>query len=59
MNKVLFEELCIPEHDYYLDLGSGSHGQQNRRNASEIRKIFTVEKPDLVLTYGVPIQHFQ
>ena len=28
MNKVFFYELNIPEPDYHLGVGSGSHGEQ-------------------------------
>ena len=28
MDKVFFEELKIPEPDYHLGVGSGSHGEQ-------------------------------
>ena len=28
MNKVFFDELNIPEPDYHLGVGSGSHGYQ-------------------------------
>ena len=28
MNKVFFDELNIPEPDYHLGVGSGSHGEQ-------------------------------
>jgi len=28
MNKVFFDELNIPEPDYHLAVGSGSHGSQ-------------------------------
>jgi UDP-GlcNAc3NAcA epimerase len=28
MNKVFFDELNIPEPDYHLGVGSGTHGEQ-------------------------------
>jgi UDP-N-acetylglucosamine 2-epimerase len=28
MNKIFFDELKIPEPDYHLGVGSGSHGEQ-------------------------------
>ncbi|KKH40465.1 non-hydrolyzing UDP-N-acetylglucosamine 2-epimerase [Methanosarcina mazei] len=52
MNKIFFEELCIPEPDYYLGVGSGSHGFQTGEMLRKIEEIFLREKPDLVLTYG-------
>jgi len=33
MNKIFFDELGIPEPDYHLEVGSGTHGEQT---ASEI-----------------------
>lgn len=52
MNKIFFEELCIPEPDYYLGVGSGSHGFQTGEMLRRIEEILLCEKPDLVLTYG-------
>jgi UDP-N-acetylglucosamine 2-epimerase (non-hydrolysing) len=28
MNKIFFDELKIPEPDYHLGVGSGTHGEQ-------------------------------
>jgi UDP-N-acetylglucosamine 2-epimerase (non-hydrolysing) len=52
MNKVFFEELNIPEPDYHLDIGSGSHGYQTGEMLKKIEEVLIKEKPDLVLTYG-------
>jgi UDP-N-acetylglucosamine 2-epimerase (non-hydrolysing) len=52
MNKIFFEELGIPEPDYYLGVGSGSHGQQTGEMLRKLEEVLMVEKPDLVLTYG-------
>jgi UDP-N-acetylglucosamine 2-epimerase (non-hydrolysing) len=52
MNKIFFEELDIPEPDYYLGVGSGSHGQQTGEMLRKLEEVLTIEKPDLVLTYG-------
>lgn len=52
MNQVFFEELGIPEADYYLGVGSGSHGFQTGEMLRKIEEILLSEKPDLVLTYG-------
>jgi UDP-GlcNAc3NAcA epimerase len=52
MNKIFFEELCIPEPDHYLMVGSGSHGYQTGEMLRKIEEILLNEKPDLVLTYG-------
>ncbi len=52
MNEIFFKELEIPEPNYNLGVGSGSHGEQTGRMLIEIEKILIKEKPDLVIVYG-------
>lgn len=52
MSDIFFKELNIPEPDYNLEIGSGSHGEQTGKMLIGIEKIFLNEKPDLVLVYG-------
>jgi len=52
MSKAFFEELGIPEPDYNLGIGSGSHGRQTGRMMEEIEKVILDESPDMVLVYG-------
>jgi UDP-N-acetylglucosamine 2-epimerase len=52
MSDVFFKELNIPEPDYYLGIGSGTHGEQTGKMLIEIEKVLIEEKPDIVLVYG-------
>lgn len=52
MSEVFFNELDIPQPDYNLGIGSGSHGEQTGKMLFEIEKILMKENPDLVLVYG-------
>lgn len=52
MNQVFFEELGIAEPNYYMGVGSGSHGFQTGEMLKKIEEILVNEMPDLVLTYG-------
>jgi UDP-N-acetylglucosamine 2-epimerase len=52
MSKVFFVELCIPEPDYYLGIGSGTHGYQTGEMLKGIESILLKEKPDLAIVFG-------
>jgi UDP-N-acetylglucosamine 2-epimerase len=52
MSRVFFEELNIPEPDYHLGVGSGSHGLQTGLMLQEVEKVLRKEKPMVVLVYG-------
>ena len=52
MSGVFFRELNIPEPDYHLGVGSGSHGVQTGEMLKQIEKILLTEGPDRVLVYG-------
>ncbi len=52
MSKVFFEELQMPEPDFYLGISGGSHAEQTARIMMEFEKIILVEKPDLVVVPG-------
>lgn len=52
MSDVFFEELDIPEPDYNLGIGGGTHGQNTGRMLEAIEAILLNEKPDWVLVYG-------
>ena len=52
MSQVFFDQLEIPEPNYHLEIGSGSHGDQTGRMLAVIEKVLLEEKPDAVLVYG-------
>jgi UDP-N-acetylglucosamine 2-epimerase (non-hydrolysing) len=52
MSKVFFEELEMPEPDFYLGVGGGSHASQTALIMLELEKVLMVEKPDLVIVPG-------
>jgi len=52
MSDVFFEEMGIPEPDYNLGVGSGSHGRQTGLMLERIEETLEREKPDFVLIYG-------
>lgn len=52
MSDVFFEELEIPEPDYHLGIGSGTHGEQTGKMLEALEKVFLRERPDAVLVYG-------
>ena len=52
MSKIFFDELEIPEPDFNLGVGSGTHADQTARIMIEFEKILLQEKPDLILVPG-------
>jgi len=52
MDKVFFEELKLPEPDYHLGVGSGSHAIQTGMMLERIETVLQNEKPDSVIAYG-------
>jgi UDP-GlcNAc3NAcA epimerase len=52
MSDVFFEELDIPKPNYFLQIGSGNHGEQTGEMLSAIEKVLLIEQPDFVLVYG-------
>jgi UDP-N-acetylglucosamine 2-epimerase (non-hydrolysing) len=52
MSSVFFNELHIPEPDYNLSIGSGSHGEQTGRMLMGIEEVLLKERPELVIVYG-------
>ncbi len=52
MAEVFFRELEIPQPDFNLEVGSGSHGVQTGRMLERLEDVLVSERPDWVLIYG-------
>jgi len=52
MSKVFFEDLDLPEPDYFLGVGSGTHAEQTARIMMEFEKVLQKERPDSVMVVG-------
>jgi len=52
MNKVFYDQLDIPEPNYFLGIGSGSHGYQVGEIIRRTEEVLLRERPDLVVVYG-------
>jgi len=52
MSKVFFTDLELPQPDFYLGAGSGSHAEQTAKIMTGFEKVLLVEKPDLIIVVG-------
>ncbi len=52
MSQVFFDELGIPNPNYNLNVGSGSHGKQTATMIAGIEEILITEKPNAIVLYG-------
>jgi len=52
MSRVFFENLNIPEPDYFLDAGSGTHAYQTAKIMMEFEKLLLKQTPKLVVVVG-------
>jgi UDP-GlcNAc3NAcA epimerase len=52
MSSVFFTELEIPDPDYHLGVGSGTHGEQTGKMIQALDPILMAVKPEQVVVYG-------
>ena len=52
MSDIFFRELGIPDPDYHLDVGSGSHAEQTAKIMIAYEKVLLEDRPDLVVVVG-------
>lgn len=52
MSDSFFQELHIPNPDYFLGVGSASHALQTADTMCKFENVLIKEKPDMVLLYG-------
>ena len=55
MDKIFFDELGIPDPDYHLGVGSGSHGRHRHQTGEMLQKVEAVllkEEPDIAVVFG-------
>jgi UDP-N-acetylglucosamine 2-epimerase (non-hydrolysing) len=52
MSDVFFNDLGIPQPDYYLEVGSGSQAEQTARTMVAYEKVLLQDRPDLVIVVG-------
>ncbi len=52
MSGIFFQELGIPEPDYNLGVGSGTHAEVTAATMTGMEKLLLAEKPDALLVYG-------
>ncbi len=52
MSDVFFKELGIPEPDYHLGVGGGSHGAMTGAMLARLEEVIQQEAPDWVMVYG-------
>jgi UDP-N-acetylglucosamine 2-epimerase (non-hydrolysing) len=52
MSDVFFQDLRIPEPDWFLDVGSGTHAVQTGTAMMRLEELFVEEKPEAVIVVG-------
>jgi UDP-GlcNAc3NAcA epimerase len=52
MSQVFFDQMEIPEPDFYLEAGSSGHAAQTGEIMRKAEEVFINEQPELVIVYG-------
>ncbi|MDD4752960.1 MAG: UDP-N-acetylglucosamine 2-epimerase (non-hydrolyzing) [Desulfitobacteriaceae bacterium] len=52
MDRTFFEDLELPQPEYNLDVGSGTHAEQTGKIMTGIEKVLLEKKPGVVLVQG-------
>ena len=52
MSQVFFKELAIPEPDFHLGIGSGTHAEQTGKAMIAIEKVLLEHHPNVVVVVG-------
>jgi UDP-N-acetylglucosamine 2-epimerase len=52
MSDCFFRELALPEPEYNLGVGSGTHAEQTALMLERLEDILTRERPDMTVVYG-------
>jgi UDP-GlcNAc3NAcA epimerase len=52
MSQVFFRDLDIPEPEYHLGIGGGSHGKNTGRMIEAIEAVLVKKRPDWAIVYG-------
>lgn len=52
MSSIFFQELELPQPDFYLGVGSGTHAEQLAGVMLRFEQVLMQEKPDLVIVVG-------
>jgi UDP-GlcNAc3NAcA epimerase len=52
MSDVFFADLNVPQPDYNLEVGSGTHGEQTGQILMRVEAVMRDEQPDWVLVFG-------
>ncbi|MFO7674417.1 MAG: UDP-N-acetylglucosamine 2-epimerase (non-hydrolyzing), partial [Lutibacter sp.] len=52
MSQSFFEDLSIPEPNYFLEAGSGSHAAQTAKIMVAFERVCEIERPEVVIVVG-------